>query len=77
MPKRLRSLVKLTAIVLVLTCANSPVRGDQALEPLSYTLKFSTPDKHIAEVEVTVPTAKRDAVELMMPVWSGKEKGTG
>jgi predicted metalloprotease with PDZ domain len=42
----------------------------QAPEPIAYTVKFPAPDKHVAEVEATVPTGGRDAIDLMMPVWT-------
>jgi predicted metalloprotease with PDZ domain len=47
-----------------------PVRAIQSLEPIVYTLKFPSPDTRITEVEVKVPTGKRAAIEMMMPVWS-------
>jgi len=42
----------------------------QALEPIVYTLKFSAPDTHYAELEVKIPTGDRASIELMMAVWS-------
>ena len=39
-------------------------------EPIAYTVRFPSPEKHIAEVEAVVPTEGRPAVELMMAVWS-------
>ena len=41
-----------------------------ALEPIVYTIKFSAPDTHIAEVEVKVPTDKRATIDMMMALWS-------
>ena len=41
-----------------------------ALEPLVYTVRFSAPETHIAEIEVAIPTGKRAAVELLLPIWS-------
>jgi predicted metalloprotease with PDZ domain len=70
MPKRLRLLVNLAAFFLGWMGAAPAARGDRALEPIVYTIKFSAPDKHIAEVEATVPTEQRASVELMMALWS-------
>jgi predicted metalloprotease with PDZ domain len=41
-----------------------------AVEPISYTVRFPGPDKHIAEIEARYPTNGRASVELMMPVWT-------
>ena len=47
------------------------VRGAaEGPEPIAYTVRFPSPEKHIAEVEAVVPTEGRPAVELMMAVWS-------
>ena len=40
------------------------------LEPLVYTVRFPTPESHLAEIEVVFPADKRAAIELMMPIWS-------
>jgi predicted metalloprotease with PDZ domain len=48
----------------------APAATAQALEPIAYTVRFPAPDKHLAEVEATVPTGGRASVELMMPVWT-------
>jgi predicted metalloprotease with PDZ domain len=45
-------------------------RTEQAPESIVYTVRFPDLDKHLAEVEATVPTGGRAAIELMMPVWS-------
>ena len=42
----------------------------RTLEPIIYTVRFPAPETHLAEVEATIPTGKRAAIELMMPVWS-------
>ena len=39
-------------------------------EPIVYTLRFPDPASQTAEVEVNVPADGRDAVELMMAVWT-------
>jgi predicted metalloprotease with PDZ domain len=68
MSKRLPQLVNL--FILFLTLGASWSQADQALEPIAYTVKFPAPDKHAAEVEMTVPTGKRPAIDLMMAIWS-------
>ena len=42
----------------------------KTLEPIVYTVKVSKPGKHVAEVEIVLPTEGRPSIELMMPVWS-------
>jgi predicted metalloprotease with PDZ domain len=54
-------------VVLALLAAQA--RG-QAPEPITYTVRFPAPDKHIAELEAVYPTDGRDTVELMMPIWT-------
>ncbi|MES1241440.1 MAG: PDZ domain-containing protein [Acidobacteriota bacterium] len=39
-------------------------------EPISYTLRFPSPQTHYVEVEAIVPTDGLPAIELMMPVWT-------
>lgn len=39
-------------------------------EPIAYTLRFPEPRHHALEIEATVPTDGRDAVELLMAVWT-------
>ncbi|MEK7833767.1 MAG: hypothetical protein AAB401_21955, partial [Acidobacteriota bacterium] len=41
-----------------------------AAEPVIYTVKFTAPAAHIAEVEARFPAAKLQSLELMMPIWS-------
>jgi predicted metalloprotease with PDZ domain len=42
----------------------------QEVEPITYTIKFPVPDKHLALVEAVYPTDGRAAIELMMPIWT-------
>jgi predicted metalloprotease with PDZ domain len=42
----------------------------QAVEPITYTVKFPAPGQHVAEVEASYPTGGRAAIELMMPIWT-------
>ncbi len=39
-------------------------------EPIVYTLRFPAPQAHSVEVEATVPTGGRPAIELMMATWT-------
>jgi predicted metalloprotease with PDZ domain len=49
----------------------APVPGAaRAAEPITYTVRFPTPGKHVAEVKAIYPTEGRPAVELMMPTWT-------
>lgn len=41
-----------------------------APEPITYTVRFPTPDKHLADVEARYPTDGRATIDLMMPVWT-------
>lgn len=38
--------------------------------PITYTLRFPSPQSHYVEVEAVVPTEGRGSIELMMPVWT-------
>jgi predicted metalloprotease with PDZ domain len=42
----------------------------QAVDPITYTVKFPAPGQHRAEVEAVYPTDGRAAIELMMPIWT-------
>ncbi len=44
--------------------------GPEQRDAIVYTVRFPAPEKHLAEVEVVVPTGGRPSVELMMAVWS-------
>jgi len=39
-------------------------------EPLTYTIRFPDPASKSFTVDVSVPTERRESVDLMMPVWS-------
>jgi predicted metalloprotease with PDZ domain/PhoPQ-activated pathogenicity-related protein len=39
-------------------------------QPIIYTVKAPTPDKHTLDISAEIPTGKAAAVDLMMPVWS-------
>ena len=57
--------VLLFAVVAVL-----PLLSDAALEPIIYTIRVPSPESHIAEIEVAIPTEKHPSIELVMAVWS-------
>ena len=40
------------------------------MDPIRYTLSFPAPHTHYVDVRADIPTAGRDAVELMMAVWT-------
>ena len=42
----------------------------QVRAPIVYTVRVTAPDTHYVDVDATVPTDGRDAIELMMPIWS-------
>jgi len=42
----------------------------QKLDPLVYTISFPQPASKTFNVQVTVPTGKRESVDLMMAIWS-------
>lgn len=65
-----RNLVWLVALFALLA-GLTPIAGNaRKLEPIVFTVKFSAPETHFAEVTATVPTEKRASIELMMPIWS-------
>ena len=48
-----------------------PIAGAQASrQPLAYTIHVASPTQKAFDVEVVVPTDKRDSILMMMPVWS-------
>ena len=44
--------------------------GTEMPEAIAYTLRFPAPDTHYVEVEAELPTSGRQAIELMMAVWT-------
>lgn len=47
-----------------------PEAQPASLPPIAYVLRFPEPHTHYVEVEATVPTGGRDAIELTMAVWT-------
>ena len=64
-----RSLLS-TAASLLLAGAWAAADALAMPEPISYTLRFPTPQTHYVEVEALVPTGGAATVELMMAVWT-------
>jgi len=62
-PARLRAV--LAALLLA-----TPTVGAQRLAPLVYTVRSAQPATHVLQVQATVPTERRDSVDLMMAIWS-------
>jgi predicted metalloprotease with PDZ domain len=46
------------------------IRAQSKLDPLVYTIRFPEPASKTFNVEVQVPTEKRESVDLMMAIWS-------
>jgi predicted metalloprotease with PDZ domain len=64
-----RSVVRI--VMLIGLVGSAPHTGfAQAVEPITYTIRFPAPAQHIAEVEAVYPTEGRAAIELMMPIWT-------
>lgn len=63
-----------TLITLTLLCVCVAARPAtpvaRAPEPIVYKISFPSLDKHIAEIEVSVPTEGKASIDVMMPVWS-------
>jgi predicted metalloprotease with PDZ domain len=70
MPNRSESRFALLAGLALLAMGSSAGVGAQAPEPIVYTVKFPSPEKHLAEIEAVVPTARQPSIQMMMPVWS-------
>src|SRR5215831_1178053 len=65
------------AFLWLCTLAPETRSATAGLEPVVYTMNFPAPETHIAEIEVVIPTEKRQSIELMMPVWSPGYYGAG
>ncbi len=70
MLNRLSRLLGLGFVLLGLIGFCPRVVSAQSLEPIIYTVKISSPEKHIAEVVAAVPAKGYESIELMMPIWS-------
>ena len=69
---RLVSRRTVSALLLCLALLAPHFNGVQARkpEPLIYTIRFPEPAARTFNVEIAVPTEKRESVELMMAIWS-------
>jgi predicted metalloprotease with PDZ domain len=67
---RLIARAGLLAVVVGLAGIVPRTGATEGLEPIVYTIRFPAPDKHLAEIEATVPTQGPTEVALMMAVWS-------
>src|SRR5262245_38891668 len=66
-----RWLRRMAPVVLTVWLAGPALRASaQAVEPITYTVTFPAPEKHIAAVEAVYPTDGRPSLALMMPVWT-------
>ncbi len=63
-------LVGLIGVVVAIPVFAGPDDVAVRVRPIIYTIRFPSPDKHVAEVFATIPTGQRATVELMMAVWS-------
>lgn len=70
MALRSRSVFPAAAIALGLPWAAGCRTPTPAPEPLVYTIRVSSPESQSADVEVSVPTAGRASIEMMMPLWT-------
>ena len=50
--------------------ASSAALPAQQLAPVIYTIRVPDPASHLANIEARFPTAGKDTIDLMMPVWS-------
>lgn len=67
---RLRARFPGVALPAVLAAALACARPAAGPEPITYTVRFPSPEAQVAEIEATIPTEGRASVELMMAVWS-------
>lgn len=61
--------VAVVSVALLVAAWSTPVPA-QRLEPLVYEIAFPDPGSKTFQVSVTVPTAHRRSVDLMMAIWS-------
>ena len=62
--------IRIVPLIAVMTMTLTSLAAAQALDPISYRLRFPEPQTHYVEVEAEVPTGGQAAVELMMAVWT-------
>jgi uncharacterized protein (DUF697 family) len=59
---------RLTAVLLSLAGVHVPGAGGQIAEPVVYTIRIPSPEAQVAEIEMSIPSAGRSSLEIMMPV---------
>jgi hypothetical protein len=68
MTKR-RAIVAAAAFATLISIAASPLLS-QPREAIVFTVRVPAPETHYVEVQASMPTDGRAAIELMMPIWS-------
>jgi len=64
-----RSLLPIAAFLLLAGAWTAAGHALALPEPITYTLRFPSPESHTVEVEAVIPTGRVNHLELMMPVW--------
>ncbi|MFO0838772.1 MAG: hypothetical protein U1D55_09605 [Phycisphaerae bacterium] len=65
-----RALAPVLAIALV-GCSQRIGAGPRSeADAIEYTLRFASPESHMAEIEMSIPTDRAASLEVMLPVWS-------
>jgi predicted metalloprotease with PDZ domain len=67
---RLRTGLVAVAVLVAAPAAMPDGVRAQRLDPIVYTLRVPAPETHYAEIEAIVPTGRRAAIDLMMPIGS-------
>jgi len=57
------------ALATLISIAASPLLS-QPREAIVFTVRVPAPETHYVEVQASMPTDGRAAIELMMPIWS-------
>ena len=61
---------RIAFIIGVTSCASLPSRPAAGARTIAYTLRFPSPNAHVAEVEARIPAEGMGSLDLMLPVWS-------
>ena len=65
-----RHAIQCVILTAAMLSADPGILSAQALDPVSYTIRFPAPATHYAEVEASVPADGRSDIELMMATWT-------
>ena len=68
MTKR-RAAVAAAIAATLIAIASSPLVSQQR-DAIVYTVRVPAPETHYIEVQASLPTGGRAAIDLMMPIWS-------